>query len=78
MDRPMPLGITEWPEYADAPGHVADLAHHRALEDAIVGNRCAIVTDRPEDLVEVHPPSRGMVDLGGLTVEQCPLAPAMG
>ena len=31
-----------------------------------------------EDLVEVHPPSRGSVDLGGLTVERCPPAPAMG
>lgn len=74
-DRPVPLGITEPPEYVDAPGHVADLAQYRALEDAIVGNLCAIVTDRPEDLVEVHPPSRGMVDLGGLMVERCPARP---
>ena len=43
----------------------------------MVNNRIDIVTDHPEDLVEVHPPSRGSVDLGGLSVERCPPAPAM-
>lgn len=42
------------------------------------GNRVAVVTDHDADLVEVHPPSRGTVDLGGLSVERCPPAPAMG
>ena len=44
----------------------------------MVNNRIDIVTDHLEDLVEVHPPSRGSVDLGGLTVERCPPVPAMG
>ena len=51
---------------------------YRARGYAMAGNRIAVVTDRPEDLVEVHPPSRGMVDLGGLTVERCQLALVMG
>jgi hypothetical protein len=42
------------------------------------GNRIAIVTDNDADLIEVHPPSRGKVDLSGLTVEGCPPTPAMG
>ena len=54
--------------------HAAD----RARDDAMAGNRCAIVTDHPADLVEVHSPSRGSVDVHGLTVERCPPAPAMG
>lgn len=41
----------------------------------MAGSRIAVVTDRLEDLVEVQPPSRGSVDPGGLTVEQCPPAP---
>ena len=40
--------------------------------------RIAVVTDDPRDLVDVHPPSCGKVDLGGLPVERCPPAPAMG
>jgi hypothetical protein len=44
----------------------------------MVNNRFTIVTDYPRDLVEVHPASQGTVDLGGLTVERCPPAPAMG
>ena len=51
---------------------------YRARGYAMGGNRIAIATDHPEDLVEVYPPSRGKVDLGGLTVERCPPAPAMG
>ncbi len=39
------------------------------------GNRISIVTDHPEDLVEVQPPSRGKADLGGLTVERWLPAP---
>ena len=74
---PVLLGCTERLEYVDAPSHVEDLKRYRARGYAMAGNRIAIVTDQPEDLVEVHPPSRGQVDLGGLTVERCPPAPAM-
>ena len=73
--RPVLLGITERLEYVDAPSHVEDLKRYRARGYAMTGNRIAIVTDLPEDLVEVHPPSRGSVDLGGLTVERFPLVP---
>ena len=48
---------------------------YRARGYAMAGNRIALATDNPEDLVEVYPPSRGKVDLGGLTVERCPPAP---
>lgn len=74
----MLLGVTERVEFVDAPGHTADLARYRARGYAMRDNRIAIVTDDPEDLIEVHPPSRGSVDLGGLTVERCPPRPAMG
>ena len=74
----MLLGITERLEYVDAPSHVEDLERYRARGYTMAGNRIAIVTDHPEDLIEVHPPSRGKVDLGGLTVERCPPKPAMG
>ena len=75
-DRPVLLGITERLEYVDAPSHVEDLARYRARGYSMAGNRIAIATDhRPADLVEVHPPSQGKVDLGGLTVERCPPAP---
>ena len=72
------LGITGRLEYVDAPSHVEDLKRYRARGYAMAGNRIAIVTDQPADLVEVHPPSRGKVDLDGLTMERCPPAPAMG
>ena len=76
--RPVLLGITERLEYVDAPSHIEDLERYRARGYAMRNNRIAIVTDHPEDLVEVHPPSRGTVDLGGMTVERCPPAPAIG
>ncbi|NLX48372.1 MAG: hypothetical protein GXY82_00565 [Methanospirillum sp.] len=45
----------------------------------MVNNRIAIVTGHTGDLVEVHPPSRWSVDLGGLLVGRCPpTAPATG
>ena len=50
----MLLGITERLEYVDAPSHVEDLKRYRARGYAMAGNRIAIVTDHPEDLVEVH------------------------
>ena len=74
----MLLGITGRLEFVDAPGHVKDLERYRARGYRMVSNRIDIVTDRSEDLVEVHAPSRGSVDLGGLTVERCPPVPAMG
>ncbi len=62
----------------DAPSHAADLARYRARGYRMAGNRIDIVTDSPRDLVEEHALSRGKVDLGGLTVERCPPAPATG
>ena len=76
--RPVLLGITERLEFVDALGHTADLERYRARGYHMVSNRFDIVTNHPEDLVEVHPPSRRSVDLGGLTVERCPPAPATG
>ncbi|MEN6342951.1 MAG: hypothetical protein ABFC89_10385 [Methanospirillum sp.] len=75
--RPVLLGVTERLEFVDAPSHVEDLERYRARGYRMVSNRIDIVTDHDADLVEVHPPSRGTVDLGGLTVERCPPRPAM-
>ena len=75
--RPVLLGITERLEFVDAPSHVEDLGRYRARGYSMVNNRIDIVTDHPADLVEVHPPSRGSVDLGGVTVERCPPRPAI-
>ena len=61
----------------DAPGHAADLERYRARGYRMVNNRIDIVTDHDADLIEVHAPSRGSVNLGGLTVERCPPRPAM-
>ncbi len=72
------LGISERLEYVDAPGHVEDLARYRARGYAMAGNWWTLITDNDADLIEVHPPSQGKVDLGGLTVECCPPAPVMG
>ena len=73
--RPVLLGITERLEYVDGPSHVEDLERYRARGYAMAGNRIAIVTDHDADLIEVHPPSQGSVDLGGLTVERGPPVP---
>ncbi|KAF5041371.1 hypothetical protein DSECCO2_523670 [anaerobic digester metagenome] len=70
--------ITERQELVDASRHVEDLKRYRALGYAMAGNRCAIVTARPEEMIEVYPPSRRMVDLGGVTVERCPPFSAIG
>lgn len=77
-ENPIRLGITGRLEYVDASGHVEDLKRCRTRGYRMAGNRVRIVTDHDADLIEVHPPSRGMVDLGGLTVERCPPTPAMG
>ena len=71
----MLLGVTDRLEFVDAPGDVEDLERYRARGYATRGNRVAVVTDHPEDLVEVHPPSRGLVNLGGVTLERWPPAP---
>ncbi len=75
--RPVLLGITERLEFVDAPSHVEDVDLCRAPGYAMAGNRIAIVTDNDADLIEVHTPARGMVDVGGLTIKRCPPAPAM-
>ena len=59
----------------DAPSHVEDLERYRGRGYRMVNNRINIVTDHDADLVEVHQPSRGSVDLGGLSVERCPPVP---
>lgn len=41
----------------------------------MAGNRCVIVTDRDTDVIKVHPPSYGSVDLGGITIERGPPTP---
>ena len=74
----MLLGVTERLEFVDAPGHVADLARYRARGYAMTGNRIRLVTDRPQSVVEVHPPSVNAVNMAGVTVEYCPPRPAMG
>ncbi len=74
----MLLGITERLEFVDAPAHAEDLARYRARGNAMRGNRIAIVTDRPMEVVEVHPPSANSVNMAGVTVEYYPPAPAMG
>lgn len=59
----------------DAPGHVEDLKGYRAREYPMVTDRITIITDQDADLLVVHPPSRGSVGLGGLSVEPCPPRP---
>jgi hypothetical protein len=76
--RPVRLGVTERLEFVDAPGHAEDLQRYRARGYAMKGNRIAIVVDRPMEVVEVHPPSRDSVAMGGVTVEYYPPEPAMG
>jgi hypothetical protein len=41
-------------------------------------NRIRLVTDRPMEVVEVHPPSVNSVDMAGVTAEYYPPAPATG
>ena len=76
--RPVLLGITERLEYVDASSHVADLARYRARGYVMAGNQIAIVTDRPMEAVEVHPPSVNSVEMAGVTVEHYPPRPSMG
>ena len=68
--RPVLPGITERLEFVDAPGHGEDLERYRARGYRMANNRIDIVTD-----LEVHPPSRGTVDRGGLSVERSPPVP---
>lgn len=52
----MLLGTTERIEFVDAPAHAADLKRYRARGYRMRDNRIAIVTDDPEDLIEVPRP----------------------
>ncbi len=76
--RPVLLGVTERLEFVDAPGHVDDLERYRARGYSMKGNRIRLVTDRPMEVLEVHPPSRTSVEMDGVTVEYYPPRPAMG
>ncbi len=73
----MLLGITERLEFVDAPSHVEDLKRYRARGYAMTGNRIVLVTDRPMEVVEVHPPSVNSVEMVGVTVEYYSPHPAM-
>jgi hypothetical protein len=69
--RPVLLGITERLDFVDAPAHAADLAQYRAISRPFSGS---LILEVPasvpiSDLVEVHPPSAGSVDLSGVTVQ---------
>ncbi|MEN6518634.1 MAG: hypothetical protein ABFC38_10635 [Methanospirillum sp.] len=77
-EKPVLLGVTERLEFVDAPGHAADLARYRARGYAMRDNQIRIVTDRPMEVVEVHPPSVNAVNMAGVTVEYYPPPPAMG
>ena len=57
--RPVLLGITGRLEFADAPGHAADLEGYRARGYRMVSNRINTITDCPRDLVERCPPALG-------------------
>ena len=74
----MLLGITERLEFVDAPSHAEDLKRYRARGYAMRDNRMAIVTDRPMEVVEVHPPSANSVNMAGVTAEYYPPRPAIG
>ena len=74
----MLLGVTERLEFVDTPGHVEDLARYRARIYRMAGNRIRIVTDRPQSVVEVHPPSVNGVNMAGVTVEYYPPRPGTG
>jgi hypothetical protein len=68
--KPVLLGITERLEFVDAPVHVAGLARYREISRPFSGS---LVLEVPtaalvSDLVEVHPPSAGSVDLSKVTV----------
>ena len=68
--RPVLLGITERLDFVDALAHAADLARYRVISRPFSGS---LVLEVPtaalvSDLVEVHPPSAGSVDLSGVTV----------
>ncbi len=75
--RPVLIGITEQLEFVDAPSHVEDLKRYRARGYVMQGNRIRIVTDRPMETIEIHPPSANSVNMAGVTVEYYPPRPAM-
>ena len=58
--------------------NLIDSKRYRARGYAMAGNRIRLVTDRPMEVVEVHPPSTNSVNMAGVTVEYYPPRPAMG
>jgi hypothetical protein len=72
------LGVTERLGFVDVPGHPEDLERYRARGYAMKGNRIRLVTDRPMEVVEVHPPSRNGVEMAGVTIDYYPPAPGRG
>ena len=71
----MLLEVRERLEFVDAPSHVEDLKRYRARGYRMAGKRIAIVTDRPQSTVEVHPPSVNSVNMAGVTEEYYPPRP---
>ncbi len=61
----------------DAPSHAEDLKRYRARGYAMRNNRIRLVTDRPQSVVEVHPPSVNSVNTAGVTAAYSPPRPAM-
>ncbi len=68
-ERSVLLGITERLEFVDAWGHTADLVRYRTQGYRMAGNRVRLVTDRPQSVVEIHPPSANTVNMAGVSVE---------
>ena len=64
-------------EFAGVPGRAVHIKYYRARCHRMAGNRIAIVTDRPQSAVEVHPASVNSVEMAGATVENYPPGPAM-
>ena len=62
-------------EYVDAPAHICDQERNRARGYEMKGNRIRIVTDRPLEVVQVHPPSVNNVEMAGVTVQYYPPRP---
>jgi hypothetical protein len=71
------LGVTERLEFIDAPRQAADLTRYRPGGYAMRNNRNRLLTDQPQCVVEIHPPSANSVEMAGVTVENFPPRPTM-
>lgn len=71
----MLLGITERLEFVDAPGYVEGFARYRARGHRMAGTRIRLVTDRPQSVIGVHPPSVNSGTMAGITEEDCSPGP---